>query len=309
MKPSKQRSAHPKKRDASRWLAAAGLSLLAAGHLGATEPASTQQPAAATPPHIVTVQRDSRLREIDYNPDQVIDITAHVGYFVHLVFAPGEEPVHGGVVLGDSDAWSFSVAGNNLFLKPKNTDGNTNLTVVTNVGRTYTFILLYAQRRPTDRQLGTALNLRYKFRYPAEELAAAKRATEKPESVQISERLARPEREIRNINYFACGSDDVNPDVIFDDGRFTYMRFLANRELPAIFTVADDGSEVLANSRTASDDPETIIVQRVAKRFVFRRGQTVGCAVNKGFSPHGPALQTGTIDEGVQRVVKGAQTP
>lgn len=250
--------------------------------------------------------RDSRFRVVDYDPDQVVEITAHVGYLVDLMFAPGEEPVPGGVALGDNTAWTFGVAANHVFLKPANTDGTTNLTVVTNRGRVYTFLLQYATRRPTEKQLSSALNMRVQFRYPEEERARALAASTKPNPVLAAERLAATERQIRNIDYYACGHDAANPDTIFDDGRFTYMRYLGNRELPSIFVVNDDGTEVLANSRTAPDDPETIIVQRVAKRFVFRQGRTVGCVVNKGFDPSGPATLSGTVDPGVIRIVKGA---
>ncbi|CAD7741290.1 conjugal transfer protein TraO (plasmid) [Xanthomonas hydrangeae] len=257
-------------------------------------------------PAVLSTERDARFRVMDYDPDRVYDVTVHVGYQVDLMFAPGEEPIEYGVVLGDPEAWSFAVAANHVFLKPKATDGNTNLTVVTNRGRTYAFMLFYAQRRPTEKTVGTALNMRIQFRYPDDERAVALAAASKPDPLMAAERLARTERSIRNINYYACGQDEVNPDTIFDDGRFTYLRYQENRELPSIFVVNDDGSENLVNSRVAPDDPETIIVQRIAKRFVFRHGKTVGCVVNKGYDPQGPAGLTGTVDPGVVRIIKGA---
>lgn len=302
----KARSPRHGEPDPRRWRAAAAASilLLPASLALASSPAPSGPPDAKPAP--LSSERDARFRVVDYDPDRVYDVTVHVGYQVDLMFAPGEEPISFGVVLGDPDAWSFAVAANHVFLKPKAADGNTNLTVVTNRGRTYAFMLFYAPRRPTEKTVGTALNMRIQFRYPDDERAAAIAAASKPDPVVASERLAKAEREIRNIDYYACGQDEVNPDTIFDDGRFTYLRYKGNRELPSIFVVNDDGSENLVNSRVAPDDPETIIVQRIAKRFVFRHGKTAGCVVNKGYDPQGPATLTGTVDAGVVRVIKGA---
>jgi type IV secretory pathway VirB9-like protein len=33
------------------------------------------------------------------------------------------------------------------------------------------------------------------------------------------------------------GSEDIVPSLVFDDGRFTYLRFANNREVPAVFHV------------------------------------------------------------------------
>ncbi len=46
-----------------------------------------------------------------------------------------------------------------------------------------------------------------------------------------------------------AGSQDIVPTLVFDDGRFTYLRFPGNREVPAVFHVLGDGSETLVNAR------------------------------------------------------------
>ena len=43
-----------------------------------------------------------------------------------------------------------------------------------------------------------------------------------------------------------AGSQDIVPTLIYDDGRFTYLRFPGNREIPAVFHVLGDGGETLA---------------------------------------------------------------
>ena len=80
------------------------------------------------------------------------------------------------------------------------------------------------------------------------------------------------------------------------------MRFSANAELPAIFVRNDDGSESLLNF---SMDAGDIIVHRVARRFILRRGKLTGCIVNHGFVGGGARLASGTVDPDVVRHVQG----
>ena len=51
-----------------------------------------------------------------------------------------------------------------------------------------------------------------------------------------------PRREFRLLDRRRQGSEDIVPSLIFDDGRFTYLRFANNREVPAVFHVLGDGS-------------------------------------------------------------------
>jgi type IV secretion system protein VirB9 len=48
------------------------------------------------------------------------------------------------------------------------------------------------------------------------------------------------------------------------------------------------------------------VVHRVARQFVVRRGQLVGCIVNKAFDSGVLQLKSGTVSEDVERQTKGA---
>ena len=85
----------------------------------------------------------------------------------------------------------------------------------------------------------------------------------------------------RNIDYWYCGHPALRPVAASDDGVHTRLRFAANAEMPAIFVRNDDGSESLLNF---SMDAGDVIVHRVAKRFILRRGTLTGCIVNQGFA-------------------------
>lgn len=242
-------------------------------------------------------EQDVRLKFVDYDESNVVRLVGHFGYAIHITFAPGELVTS--AVLGDTLAWEVAPAGNHLFVKPREDNARTNMTVLTNKDRAYTFYLETSPRRPGPKTVGTDLFLRVTFRYPMDERAKAA----KLDVEEIArKRLADAKRDIRNINYFACGADEVNPDQAFDDGRFTFLRYAGSREIPAVFVVNADGSEALVDSHIEVD---TIVVHRLAERFVFRHGGSVGCIVNKSFDPRGVETLSGTVDEGVVRVMKG----
>ena len=64
----------------------------------------------------------------------------------------------------------------------------------------------------------------------------------------------------------------------------------------------DDGSESLVNFHI---DAGELVVHRVGERFVLRRGQLVGCIVNKDYSGGGERLSNNVIAPGVERITKG----
>jgi type IV secretion system protein VirB9 len=65
-----------------------------------------------------------------------------------------------------------------------------------------------------------------------------------------------------------------------------------------LFVLNEDGSESLLNFTV--EDGE-IVVHRVARRFVVRRGRLVGCVVNKAFDGGGERLESGTLAPDVMR--------
>jgi type IV secretion system protein VirB9 len=52
-------------------------------------------------------------------------------------------------------------------------------------------------------------------------------------------------------------------------------------------------------------DAGDVVVHRVARRFILRRGSLTGCIVNQGYAGGGTRLDSGTIAPGVQRHVQG----
>lgn len=237
---------------------------------------------------------DSRIRSTPYDAGQVYRLRGFAGYQIDLQFEPGETFV--GLGAGDIEGLAYFGQDNHLFLKPKAATMATNITVLTN-RRHYQILYEAVSRRPgpTDPDVIFAL----RFAYPP--LQSRSAAAEAERQIDSDLGLASAARR-QNSDYWYCGDPTLRPVSASDDGVHTRLRFAANGELPAIFVRGDDDSESLLNY---SMDGGDVIVHRVARRFVLRRGRLTGCVVNKGFVGGGDRLESGTVAPAVERRVQG----
>lgn len=232
---------------------------------------------------------DSRIRTSVYDSEEVYRLQGYAGYQIDLEFERGETFV--GLGAGDVESLTFSSQDNHLFLKPRATDAETNLTVLTS-RRTYHFQYRASARRPNPDSQEVIYVLR--FAYPPLPEDHALESVERPFSEAAD---TRP----RNLDYAYCGSPALKPEAAWDDGVQTHLKFGARQELPALFVRNDDGSESLVNF---SVDAAELIVHRVARQFVVRRGTLQGCIVNQRFAGTGDALRSGTIAPAVRRMTR-----
>lgn len=254
---------------------------------------------------------DERVKSVSYNPDDVVRIVAHFGFQTHVEFDETETVKY--IALGDPAAWEIAPKDNlrnHLFIKPVGERATTNLTVVTVRGgrfRSYQFLLTaqwpkLANAAKTTKAPDMYFNV--KFRYPDDERRAAQArdaAGDAKRALHAGEDPARP----RNWNYSVCGSTEIAPDEGHDDGTFTYLRWAANREIPAVFHVNDDGSEQLVNMHVDAGDWH--VIDRVSRKLVLRKGSAVACVTNEAFDPRGYRPSTRTTSPNVERVIKGGQ--
>lgn len=234
---------------------------------------------------------DGRVRTAAYDGDEVYRLRGFVGYQIDLEFEAGETFV--GLGAGDIEGLSFVGQDNHLFLKPKAAKVATNLTVLTN-RRHYQFDYSAASRPPglDDREVIYAL----RFTYPPSQTATGAAAS-RLES-KLKEASA---NRTQNRDYWYCGAPTLQPTFASDDGVHTRLRFAANSDLPAIFVRNEDDSESLLNFHMDDGD---VIVHRVARRFILRRGKLTGCIVNQGFAGGGARLDSGTVAPDVDRRVQ-----
>jgi len=235
---------------------------------------------------------DLRMRVSAYAADVIYRLKGYVGYQIDLQFESGESFV--GLGAGDLESLSFAAQDNHLFLKPRAAEVDTNLTVLT-TRRTYQFDYSVSTQRPDPAQGDVIYALR--FTYPAP--PAPQRAAD-----NLERRLSNAaDTRAHNLAYGYRGSAALKPLSAWDDGVQTRLRFGPRRELPAIFVRNDDGSESLLNFNIASGE---VVIHRIARRLILRRGALTGCIVNKGFFGSGERLPSGTIAPDVQRTSRQA---
>lgn len=105
-----------------------------------------------------------------------------------------------------------------------------------------------------------------------------------------------------NEDYWAAGSKEITPTAASDDGRFTYLTFSHNRDMPAVYSVDAFDNEALINT---SVEGNTIIVHRVVAQLRLRKGDAVVCIRNQAFNLDGGTdNDTGTVLPNIERVTQ-----
>lgn len=283
------------------WLAALGSAALCAAASAAPEPA------------------DPRLREVVYDPRVVVTVPVKRG-IVTLVVLDADESITevaaglGGDCTKADSAWCVAAqpGGRNLFVKAKSAASAANTLAVVTDRRTHAFrfvVLADADPKPPVYRLvvkapaRAAPASRHALRDMAPLVALPAVPPPPPPQQIVAERLqARPQ--VMNTQYSIAegdGSQDIVPTLVFDDGRFTYLRFPGNREVPAVFHVLGDGSETLVNARMEDD---LLVVDRVSRRLMLRAGSAVVGLWNEAFDLDGKPPGEGTTVPGVRRVLK-----
>ena len=232
---------------------------------------------------------DPRIRVAPYSSNRVYRLYGYVGYQIDIEFARGER--FEGLAAGDIEGIAFKAEGRHLFIKPRVARLRTNLTVLTN-RRAYEFDYSVSPGPPDPGVEQVIYSLR--FTYPHPPAAAVPHARQR-----IAADLARGPVVPRNFDYWYCGSPSLKPEAVWDNGVETWIRFGARQALPAVFVLGADGSESLVNFSVHRGD---VVVQRVVRRLVLRRGRLAGCIVNKAFQGDGARLKSGTVSPRVHRL-------
>ena len=232
---------------------------------------------------------DARIRALVYAADEVYRLKGYVGYQIDLEFESGEAFV--GLGTGDLESLTFAAQENHLFLKPRAGGASTNLTVLT-TRRTYHFDYSTSERLP-DPAFGDVIYV-LRFVYPPQRTDRAAAAVE-------HELADAPQTRLHNLSYAYRGSPQLKPVSAWDDGVQTRLRFDSHDELPAVFLRNDDGSESLLNFTFEADE---LVVHRVARQLVVRRGGLKGCILNQSYAGSGQRLDSGTVAPAVERATR-----
>ncbi|QTK81723.1 Type IV secretion system protein virB9 [Agrobacterium tumefaciens] len=254
--------------------------------------------------------QDSRVRFIDYQPYNITRVIGTLRSSVQVEFAVDEEIAH--VALGNSVAWEVAPAGNILFLKPRENQPVTNISVVTTRrdGSTRSYQMELTVRDGSV-EAGQNTYFYVKYRYPADEAerrrevaaarAQAAQASEADRVLSLHEAYGP-----RNWRYSAQGAQTLEPQSVFDNGKVTTFAFAGNQEMPAIYMESSDGSESLVPK---SVDGNLVLVHAIGRKFILRRGGDVLCVFNEAYDRVGINPGTNTTSPSVERVVKAASSP
>lgn len=202
---------------------------------------------------------DRRIEQVYYSPDRIVTINGQKAVQTMIEFGDDERIEN--IAVGDSAAWQVTPnkRANLVFVKPLIKNARTNMTVVTD-RRRYLFDLTDGTGR--GRSLYTL-----RFIYPEEPRPIAE---EKPVAPP-------PPPPVLNFSWAAKGDKRLLPERAFDDGTSTYLAWSESAELPAIFTVAADGSEGPVNY-TVKD--RVLVIDGVERVYVLRNGKNSATITN-----------------------------
>lgn len=260
---------------------------------------------------------DPRIVYYTYSQDRVFPIYTALGESILLQFEKDERIKTDSdestlLGMGDAKAWSVSVRGNGVTMKPIGDFPGTNLLIVTNK-RTYAFEITVTPdgRKPT---------YIIRFKYPDTE---AKEKEERRQQALNSVKEAKNRALLKasiyaknspifNANYNWVGMSPkmtsrtvtlLKPTAAWDDGRFTHLQYDNAVSLPNFYKVNSDGTEAMINTHIDPLEPNTVILQEVVRLIRIRLGNEVIELVNAGYKP--PAFNhTGSGDFESMRVKK-----
>ncbi|GAA3102242.1 P-type conjugative transfer protein VirB9 [Rhizobium viscosum] len=263
---------------------------------------SSVAPALDTPR---SASQDSRVRFVDYQPYNITKIVGTLRSSVQIEFAADEEIAH--VALGNSVAWEVAPAGNILFLKPRENQPVTNVSVVTTRrdGSTRSYQMELTVRDGSV-EAGQNTYFYVKYRYPADEAARRKQdAVARAQAAQAgqADRVLGLHEAYgpRNWRYSVQGSQALEPQAVYDNGKVTTFAFVGNQEMPVIYMENSDGTESLVPK---SVDGNLVLVHAISRKFILRRGDDVLCVFNEAYDRVGINPETNTTSPSVERVVK-----
>jgi len=271
------------------------------------------QPALAAP-----AAPDPRMKELEYDSRSVITVNVAHGVATAIELDPSDAIGFAATGVGadctkETDSWCIAALPGTrvVFVKPKSSaSGSNNLQITSPSGRFYSFrfdVLGRADPRPPVYRL--SIKVARSTDQPAEgggngDLAVLRAGAALPDPRDLVRGRLQAAPRVVNARYavtLGARSDEIVPSSVFDDGRFTYLRFPANREFPAVFQVAADGTESVVNARA---EGELVVVDRVARRLALRLGREVVGIDNEAFDPAGLPPVGGTTARGVERALR-----
>jgi type IV secretion system protein VirB9 len=278
---------------------------------------------------------DRRIGFVDYQAFDVVVIPTALGVITRIILGEDEKitrhPDSGFPAACDDplNEWCVraDIGQNQITVKPRKGATQLNLEVSTDK-RDYSFALHAMPGAEKSKSVLYRVVFRYPMptpptthvRLPASTSDSSTTPADVPKSDTATtskrQELAKPS--VRNVAYSvkAQGSaHSILPSIIFDDGRFTYLKFPKASEVPAVFAVDANGQEVRVafhaerlladpHAPNASVESDYLVMRRVARAFTLRLGDLVAEVINDKFDAEGIETHNGTTTPTLKREAK-----
>lgn len=226
---------------------------------------------------------DSRLVQFHYDIDNTYLVLSKPKAVTHIQLAPDE--VITSIAAGDTSSWELTPTKNrkHLFVKPKFEDIDTSMTVLTDK-RTYQFVLRstgdgkkWYQRVSWLYDIEMVLDEEPLPKPVVTEPSTAAKAVTEEKTVQsgaadicgATGAGIRPEA--LQFRYEIKGDAPFKPQIVFDDGKFTYYRMPDSlQELPALFAVIEGTDYSLVNYTVQC---QFLVAQRLMESSILKLGR------------------------------------
>lgn len=217
---------------------------------------------------------DPRVKIVAYHDNDVIRLKGHYGFTTLIEFGPNEKIET--TEMGDTEAWEVSrlKRSNMLVVKPKLPNADTNMNVLTNQ-HLYSFRLAAEKATSAD---ADDLVFHLRFTYPDDKDAGITNYTSPEEPVASTGPAFDPKN--LNFKYSYSGAKSLQPERVFDNGKYTYFQFKTLDSTPAVFLVDEKGNESLVNFTTQGT---YLVVQRTGRQFTLRDGDISTCIFNEAY--------------------------
>src|SRR5687768_9131433 len=214
------------------------------------------------------------VQEYEYQPDRIYEVRTGLGITTQVELSPNEKILD--FSTGFSSGWELTRRANVFYIKPKNTDVDTNMMIRTAV-HSYIFELKVVATDWTALDQAKQAGVQYKvtFRYPNN--------TEFADHIDAAPQLSTVLDKRRSYN-FAYDYSARKPQAwlipanVYDDGQFTYLRMsdlktIPTGNFPAVFAREREGGDDFVVNTTVENN--TIIVHGTYPYLVIRHGRNV----------------------------------
>lgn len=247
-----------------------------------------------------------RITHVKYAPNDVTRVLGAVDHpvLIELSSAEAIEDVAGGGISG----WEVQKRGYRLFVRALPSASEATMLVTTR-SRSYVFDLI-PLRAASKVGIGERMS-KVVFDYDAPAITAVAPSqgavdTSVGKSVVSLESLPNESANrhpYRNASYtmqVVSETVDIRPREAFDDGRFTWLLFPRNQEVPAVYrSVPGTEEEVVVNSHMEGD---WLVLHAVAPLWNLRLAGSMIGVFNEAYDVMGVGAGTKTVFPGVTRV-------